>query len=146
MCCSDVVFTAAFTIEAVLKIIAFGFKPYLSFFQNIIDILIVISSLVMLLLDTMAEISVIKVRGDVCQGRQTMMQWYVAAAGLQQTLESSVLLMQGFQPGIRVHLLAAFCPHAWQWLRVRMPVSIDGPSVTGCHSTSLVVPSQYVLC
>lgn len=67
MSCSDVVFTAAFTIEAVLKIVAFGFKPYLSFFQNIIDILIVISSLVMLFLDTMAEISVIKVRAGRMQ-------------------------------------------------------------------------------
>jgi hypothetical protein len=66
-----VVFTAAFTIEAVLKIIAFGFKPYMSFFQNIIDILIVISSLVMLFLDTMAEISVIKVRAGLDQGRQS---------------------------------------------------------------------------
>lgn len=70
--CSDVVFTAAFTIEAALKIIAFGFKPYLSFFQNIIDILIVISSLVMLFLDTMAEISVIKVRAAVDQCRQSV--------------------------------------------------------------------------
>lgn len=62
--CSDLVFTVAFTIEAILKIVAFGFKPYMSYFQNIIDILIVVSSLIMLFLESvLAEISVIKVRG-----------------------------------------------------------------------------------
>lgn len=65
--CSDLVFTIAFTIEAILKNVAFGFKPYMSFFQNIIDILIVVSSLVMLVLDTMADLSVVKVR-FVCRG------------------------------------------------------------------------------
>lgn len=63
---SDLVFTAAFTIEAILKILAFGFKPYMSFFQNIIDILIVVSSLLMLFLESiLEEISVIKVRVGV---------------------------------------------------------------------------------
>jgi hypothetical protein len=62
--CSDLVFTVAFTIEAILKIVAFGFKPYMSYFQNIIDFLIVASSLIMLFLESvLAEISVIKVRG-----------------------------------------------------------------------------------
>lgn len=62
--CSDLVFTVAFTVEAILKIVAFGFKPYMSYFQNIIDILIVVSSLIMLLLESvLAEISIIKVRG-----------------------------------------------------------------------------------
>jgi hypothetical protein len=55
------VFTIAFTIEAILKIVAFGFKPYMSFFQNIIDILIVVSSLVMLVLDNVADLSIVKV-------------------------------------------------------------------------------------
>lgn len=59
--CSDLVFTIAFTIEAALKILAFGFKPYMSYFQNVIDILIVVSSLVMVVLDTMADLSVVKV-------------------------------------------------------------------------------------
>lgn len=58
-------FTIAFTIEAALKILAFGFKPYISYFQNVIDILIVVSSLVMLVLDTMADLSVVKVGGWV---------------------------------------------------------------------------------
>jgi len=59
--CSDMVFTVFFTIEAVLKIIAFGFKPYISFFQNQVDIAIVVSSLVMLFLESLGSLHVIKV-------------------------------------------------------------------------------------
>lgn len=59
--CSDMVFTVFFTIEAVLKIIAFGFKPYMSFFQNQVDIAIVVSSLVMLFLESLGSLHVIKV-------------------------------------------------------------------------------------
>lgn len=74
LACSDLVFTIAFTIEAVLKIVAFGFRPYMSYFQNIIDILIVVSSLVMLVLDTVADLSVVQVSNatgsrDVDKGR-----------------------------------------------------------------------------
>lgn len=60
--CSDVVFTVAFTIESILKVIAFGFRPYISFFQNKVDILIVVSSLVMLFLDSLTDLQIIKVR------------------------------------------------------------------------------------
>jgi hypothetical protein len=59
---SDVVFTGAFTLEAALKVAAFGFRPYVGFFQNQVDLLIVVSSLVMLVLDTISSLSVVKVR------------------------------------------------------------------------------------
>jgi hypothetical protein len=58
------VFTLCFAIEALMKVIAFGFKPYMAFFQNQVDFTIVVSSLVMLMLDTM-DLEIIKV-GDVC--------------------------------------------------------------------------------
>ncbi|WIA28050.1 hypothetical protein OEZ86_010635 [Tetradesmus obliquus] len=50
---SDMVFTICFAIEALMKVVAFGFKPYISFFQNQVDFTIVVTSLVMLALDTM---------------------------------------------------------------------------------------------
>ncbi|WIA07983.1 hypothetical protein OEZ85_007455 [Tetradesmus obliquus] len=50
---SDMVFTICFSIEALMKVVAFGFKPYISFFQNQVDFTIVVTSLVMLALDTM---------------------------------------------------------------------------------------------
>lgn len=58
---SDVVFTAAFTLEALLKVLAFGFRPYVSFFQNQVDLLIVVSSIIMLVLDTVSGLSIVKV-------------------------------------------------------------------------------------
>lgn len=58
--CSDVVFTVAFTVEALLKVVAFGLRPYLGFFQNQVDGLIVVSSLVMLALDSL-DLHIVKV-------------------------------------------------------------------------------------
>jgi hypothetical protein len=54
------VFTICFAIEAVMKVVAFGFRPYISFFQNQVDFTIVVTSLVMLALDTM-NLEIIKV-------------------------------------------------------------------------------------
>jgi hypothetical protein len=59
--CSDMVFTICFAIEALMKVVAFGFKPYICFFQNQVDFTIVLTSLVMLTLDTM-DLEIIKVR------------------------------------------------------------------------------------
>lgn len=57
---SDVVFTAAFTLESIMKVVAFGFKPYMSFFQNQVDIAIVVSSLVMIFLESLADLDIVK--------------------------------------------------------------------------------------
>jgi hypothetical protein len=54
------VFTICFAIEALMKVVAFGFRPYISFFQNQVEFTIVLTSLVMLMLDTM-DLEIIKV-------------------------------------------------------------------------------------
>eukprot|EP00775_Hariotina_reticulata_P006841 gene6841-7059_t len=56
---SDMVFTIFFSLEALFKVLAFGFRPYMSFFQNQVDFLIMVSSLAMLFLDTL-DLAVIK--------------------------------------------------------------------------------------
>jgi hypothetical protein len=63
---SDMVFTICFSLEAVFKVLAFGFRPYLSFFQNQVDFVIVVSSLAMLFLDTL-DLEVIKVTVVTCK-------------------------------------------------------------------------------
>eukprot|EP00879_Flechtneria_rotunda_P003098 GHRR01003319.1.p2 GENE.GHRR01003319.1~~GHRR01003319.1.p2 ORF type:complete len:774 (+),score=289.52 GHRR01003319.1:119-2323(+) len=62
---SDVVFTIVFSIESLLKVVAFGFKPYLGFFQNQVDFVIVVSSLAMLFLDFL-NLEIVKVGRGFC--------------------------------------------------------------------------------
>lgn len=48
-----------FSLESLFKIIAFGFKPYCSFFQNQVDLTIVVTSLIMTFLDTL-DLQIVK--------------------------------------------------------------------------------------
>jgi len=58
---SDVGFTIIFGIEAVLKILAFNFRVYISTATNKVDLLIVITSALLLALDS-AQLEAVKVR------------------------------------------------------------------------------------
>lgn len=57
-----------------MKIIAFGFKPYMSFFQNQVDLLIVVTSLIMAFLDSM-DLEIVKVgtQHHKCAGEHCML-------------------------------------------------------------------------
>lgn len=49
--------------ESLMKIVAFGFKPYMSFFQNQVDFIIVVTSLIMAFLDSM-DLEIVKASGE----------------------------------------------------------------------------------
>jgi Ion transport protein len=66
------VFTVIFTAEALAKIVAFGLKPYLSYFQNCVDGVIVIISLMFIFLESL-DLEVVKVRSIHTHGQTVML-------------------------------------------------------------------------
>ena len=51
----EVIFTAVFGVEALFKIIAFGFQPYSKSMTNLVDLAIVVSSVLLLALESIAD-------------------------------------------------------------------------------------------
>ena len=51
----EVIFTAVFGVEALFKIIAFGFQPYSKSMTNLVDLSIVVSSVLLLALESVAD-------------------------------------------------------------------------------------------
>jgi hypothetical protein len=56
---SDYAFTAVFTIEALMKIVAFNFREYLRKVQNVVDFLIVVISILLIAIES-ANVSFLK--------------------------------------------------------------------------------------
>lgn len=108
---SDLVFTIAFTIEAVLKVVAFGFKPYMSFFHNQVDILIVVSSLVMLFLDSLTDLHVIKVSGvhAVEQMQRLGLSAHCNTPAASILSNQQALILPGAIPSLCLHLESLLC-------------------------------------